>query len=343
MLSIVKRILIFLIVATLAILMGVYFYTQGRTYFNDEDEIGNTAGNIYNGGLFCEQDGRIYFSNDNADGSLYVMRSDCTGFKKVHNDKTVYINADENYVYYVRANSTRENVKNAFMHFNNSGVYRIRQNGTDLKAFTGNPGAYLILKGNNIYFQRYDVEIGLYLHRYQIDGKKERLLVKDSVVPAAVIDNTIYYTGFSEDRDIKAMDLSSFTEHTTFSGLYAYPIFMGEYIYYIDIADGYKIYRMKQNGSYPTLLVDEQCSTYNITNSGKYLYYQVDNTKNNRICRINLETMKSETILEGNYKQINVTENYVFFKDFDDTKTFIVTADGSLDVNTFNPPNLDAE
>lgn len=343
MLKIIKRFIILLVILTLFAIIGILAYSSGRIYFNDEEEVGNTTGNIYNGGLFCEKDGRIYFSNDAADGSLYVMNSDCSNIKKLHNDKTVYINVDENYVYFVRANNTRENQAGNILMFYNTGVFRIKQNGKDLKSITSNPGAYLTLKGNHIYFQRYDVEVGLYLYRYQIDGKEERLLLKDAVIPASVMNNALYYAGYSNDHNINAMDLSSFTTHPIIEGSFYYPIFMGDKIYFLNLKDKYKIYQMNQDGSEPTLLIDERCSTYNITNSGKYLYYQVDNTKNNYIGRLNLETMENEKIMDGNFKQIHVTSNYVFFKDFDNTKTYIMPADGVLNVSTFQPPNLDVE
>ncbi len=331
----VKRLLIALVVLTTIAIIGVYFYNLDRTYYNEEDEIGNTAGNIYNGGLFCEQDGKIYFSNDGADGALYAMNTDCTDIKRIRDDKAVYINADENYIYYVRANNTRENDKGGFLVFYNTGVFRVKQNGTGLKAFTGNPGAYLTLKGNTIYFQRYDVEIGLYLYKYQIDGTLERLLIKDAVIPAALIDNSLYYAGYSKDHNLNAMDLSSFTTHPIIEGSFLYPIFMGNDIYYIDASDNYKIYKRNQDGSDPIKLVNKRVSTYNITNSGKYLYYQIDNGKNNGIHRLNLETMEDETLLDGNYKQINVTSYYVFFKDFDNTNTYRISADSKVDIDTF--------
>lgn len=336
----IKRIFITLTIITVLTIGGLLIYSSGRTYFNEEEEIGNTAGNIYNGGLFCEQDGKIYFSNDNADGSLYVTTPSFSKFEEISDDKAVYINADENYIYYVRANNTRENNNSSFLMFYNTGVYRIKQNGSGLMAFTGNPGAYLTLKGNNIFFQRYDVGIGLHLYKYQIDGSLERLMVKDAVIPAGVYNNSVFYTGYSQDHNISAVDLSSFTARTYFNGSFMYPIFTADYVYYIDIEDNYKIYRMLMDGTSPELLVKKRCSTYNITNSGKYLYYQIDDTKNNSIRRLNLETLQEELLLEGNYKQIHVTEDYVFFKDFNNSNTYIMEADGINAVNTFSPPNL---
>jgi len=338
----ILRILIVMFGLTVIVIVALWIYSSGRTYFNEDTMVGNTSGNLYNGGLFCEKDNKIYFSNDVANGSLYAMNKDCTVFEELSLDKSVYINVDDNYVYYVRANDTRENIGDGFLMFYNTGVLRITKNGNDFKSFTGSPGANLNLFGNFIYFQRYDVDLGWYLYRYKIDDSMERLLLKDTVVPIMLKDNSLYYTGSAKDHNINAIDLDSFTSHPIIKGNFQYPIYMGDYIYYIDLDDKYRICRMDLDGSNRTVIVDKRCFTYNITNSGKYLYYQVDNAKTNHIARINLETMKEEKILDGNYKQIHVTENYVFFKDFDSTNTYIMSADGVNDVSTFNPPDLSA-
>ena len=340
MLSSLKKTLIFLAVLTTVAILGVWMYSLNRTFFNEDSEIGNTTGNIYNGGLFCEQDGKIYFSNDYDDGSLYVMNSDCTNIKKIESDKAVYINVDENYVYYVRANNTRENMTGSLLMFNNTGIYRVNHNGSNMKLISDAPGSYLTLSGNFLYFQHYDVSKGLFLYRNKIDATMERLLLEEAVYPIAVFNNSLYYNGFTKDHNINALDLSSFTTSTVNEGGFAYPIFFGNYIYYLNYEDNYKLYRMNSDGSDPTLLVDDRCSTYNITNSGKYLFYQVDAGDDSRICRLDLETMESKDLMKGNFKQIHVTTNYVFFKDYENTNTFILPADGSPDVSTFNPPQL---
>lgn len=341
MLASIKKVILFLCILSIGTIVVLFLYTNNRTYFNKEEEVGNTTGNIYNGGLFSEHGGKIYFSNDNDDGSLYVMNSNITDIRKVHHDKAAYINADDNYIYYLRANNTRDNSSGSILMFNNSGIYRINQNGKNLKSISNKPGSYLTLKGNFLYYQNYDVREGLYLYRKQIDGKLERLLLEEAVIPAAIIDNKLYYSGFTKDHNINALDLSSFTTNTMIEGNYAYPIFSGNYIYYIDLSENYTIKRMNLDGSDPVILVKERCSTYNITNSGKYLYYQVDDQENSKICRLNLDTMEVETLLDGYYKQIHVTDNHVFFKDFDNKNTYLISADGNTKLSTFDPPNLD--
>lgn len=341
--STVKKVLLLLFILTNFTIAGVLLYTSNHNFLNDEDLIGNTIGNIYNGGLYCEKDGKIYFSNDNDNGSLYVMNSDMTYMAKIYNDNTAYINVDENYIYYLRANNTRENDSGTIFKFNNTGIYRINLSGKKLKLISRNPGSYVTLKGNYLYYQNYKVGEGLTLYRQQIDGTEERMLIKEAVIPSVVLDDKLYYTGAEKDHNINVLDLSSFTRKTFIGGNFAYPIFFGDYIYYMDMSDNYAIYRMNMDGTDPTILVDERCSTYNITNSGKYLYYQVDDMDNSKICRLNLETMESEVILKGHYKQIHVTEYNVFFKDFAENITYVVPADSKIKLEVFDPPKLSEE
>jgi len=335
-----KKLLTFLIVITILVVGGIFLYTYGRTFKNDDDEIGNTAGNIYNGGLFSEQDGNIYFSNGNDDGSLYVTDANLVDFKKISDDKAVYINVDENYIYYVRANNTRQDSYKNILLYNNTGIYRIHQNGSNIKSISYNPAAYLILKGNNLYYQKYDVEKGLFLHQNSTEGTDERLLIEEAVIPAIIIDDALYYAGLSQDHNFNQYDLSSYNGRTFYEGGFLYPTIHDGYLYYMNVEDNYKIYRMRFDGSSPEIVVNKRCATFNITNKGKFLYYQVDDSNSNGINRIYLETMEPEVLLAGNYKQIHVTENYVFFRDFDDTTTFVVEAEGNPKVATFTPPNL---
>lgn len=98
---------------------------------------------------------------------------------------------------------------------------------------------------------------------------------------------------------------------------------------------------MKLDGSNLETIVSDRCFTYNLSPSGKYLYYQVDDTLNNGLYRLNLDTRESTLIITGNYKHINVTSNYVFFQKFDTDIVYQldIGANNSLDI--FNPPVLD--
>lgn len=338
MAKLITRVILTLTILTVAAAAGIYYYNLDRTYYNSDDELGNTAGNIYNGGLFCEQDGKIYFSNNNADGSLFVTNDTLSSFRQVSKAKTVYINADDDYIYYIQANNTKKSSNDNLMDYYNTGAYRIKHNGSDLKAYTADPSAYLTLKGNYLYLQKYNVDYGLCLYRYKIDRKEERLLIKDDVIPVKAEGDYMYFAGNSKDFNIHSLDLLSYTSHPVIEGSYLYPIYFGDYIYYINKNDNNKLYRMNKSGTKPEKLVNQYCSTYNITNSGKYVYYQAVNKKAKGIYRLNLDTMKDELMLSGEYKQINITKDYVFFQDMDGANTYFAVADGDPLVNRFQAP-----
>ena len=104
-----KKILIALIAVILLGLaaFGIYKFTNTKdeTIMNNGYVNGNTAGNLYNGGAFCEYNGTIFFSNPSDRGKLYSMDSNGKNLKKLADDIPTYINADENYVYSFRSGS----------------------------------------------------------------------------------------------------------------------------------------------------------------------------------------------------------------------------------------------
>ncbi len=337
MLKSLKRVLIVLFLLTVVFVLGTYIFTKYHTYFNKDTHIGNTSGNIYNGGLFSQVGDSIYFSNDYDRGALYSMNDVCENIKKITDDPAVYINTDKHYVYFIKADSNIENNNNALIRYNNGGVYRIDNNGKGLINYTANPSSYLMLKGNFLYYQQYNVDQGTTMARAKLDQKDERILTHTPAIPFSISNNVLYYYDAAKNDQIMGIDLSSFTTHLKFKGSYKYPIYSGNYIYYINPSKNNNIYRMKKDGTTPELIINESCSTYNITKSGQYLYYQGKTNNGNKIGRINLETMNKEIVLKGDYKNIFITSNYVFLNNSKHTKIYKLLADGGNDISELIP------
>lgn len=334
---------IILTTITIILLAGVSIYSFDRTYYNSENETGNTTGNIYNGGLYVERDNKIYFSNEMDEGKLYVMSAFATGAAKVSDDKVRYINADGNYIYYVRVNQTKANNNDALFQYNNNGIYRIDESGLNLKVISNQPGAYLFLSGNDLYFQRYTVKNDLHFYRNKIDGTNERLLMEEELIPTRITEKRMYFAGNDDNPSLRYLDLSSYNDHTEIEGNITYPIYQDNFIYYIDGDQKNRLYRMKEDGSDPELLVKKSISSYNVTLDGRYLIYQISNKKGRSINRLNLTTMESELIREGNHSNIHVTTHNIFFKESKSNTTFIAPSVGKLYFTEFIPMDLEAE
>ena len=65
------KVLIFLGILILGLGLSLFFsYRSSQVPDNPDSAIGNTAGNLNNGGLFCEDEGVVFFSNTYDSGCL---------------------------------------------------------------------------------------------------------------------------------------------------------------------------------------------------------------------------------------------------------------------------------
>ena len=64
----------------------VIYHFVSKVKLNSSYVNGNTAGNLYNAGLFCESDGEVFFSNTNDNGRLYAINIDGGKIQKRSND-----------------------------------------------------------------------------------------------------------------------------------------------------------------------------------------------------------------------------------------------------------------
>ena len=166
-----------LIVIVASVFSVVYHY-QNKTKYNESYVNGNTAGNLYNAGLFCESNGTVFFANPDDKYRLYSMDLDGSNLAKLSEDTVMYINADSHYVYYVRNNEHNSTHFN-FFSFNNNSLCRIRRDGKQLVVLDPDPCIYASLVGNYIYYLHYDKDHATTLYKVGIDGE-DRQMVNDS-------------------------------------------------------------------------------------------------------------------------------------------------------------------
>lgn len=336
-----KKALTIIIILAIIVTCGVVYYRNTRIVYNDESVLGNTSGNILNGGLYCEDDGKIYFSNENDNGNLYVMNNDCTNFKKINDDMSTHINAAGKYIYYSRRNNERDPATESIFVFSNVGIYRLNKSGSAIASLYTEPTGAVFLAGNYIYYQRYSEEekpLGLTLFKVKINGRDDTLLSKDPINPIAIQNNTLYYTGLDRDHNIYRMNLSTGSSSLLYEGNCAYCIVQDDYIYFMDQENNMAITRMDLDGNNPIALVEEKTSTYNISLDGTYIYYQVDEGDNNGFYRYNTKTGENLLITSGYYNSIHVTSTYVFFREFDSNTIFMIPSDKDTTLAVFNPP-----
>lgn len=331
-------VLIFVLIALISS-MGINIWLN-RTVWNDDYAVGNTSGNLNNGGLFCELEDKIYFSNTKDEGTLYCMDSDATNFKKLSADKAIRINAAGKYLIYSRMNQDKEGITAELFVFNYTGLYRCNLNGKKTKTLYNNQIGAMSLYGNNVYYQHFEKKKGLTFYTVKIDGSDEKKLSNIPYDPSAISDGVMYYSGEDEENGLYAMNLETQSTEKIYDGNTYQPMTYNNDIYFLSLDDNYGIARIDRDGSNKTLLVDKEVSSYNISLDGNYLYYQVDDTKNNGIYRLNLQTKEEKLLKSGNYNNIHTTSNYIFFQEFGTDNVYMATTGEGAMITSFDPPVL---
>lgn len=330
--------LIVIAAAVLVIAALILFnYFNNRVQMSTSSSPGNTAGNLYNGGLFCENGGTIFFSNPNDEFTLYSMNSDLTGFKKLYNDYARYINADENYVYYTRKNNKKENGTQSIFTFYSTGVYRLTRNGKNIAVINQEPTGSLLLYKNRLYYQIYNNN-SLELHCVGIDKSDDRVITKGDAAMVAALNDKIYFSGHPDNQNIYTIGSSGNRNLLMETNAYM-PIAMENGIYYVNTSDSYKLYFTDYEGADRECIIDTAMSWYNITEDGRYIFYQYDHKKKSGLFMYDTETKASVKITDGNYKWICIAGGYCFFFDYDGESAYAYNYTTGV-LNIFNPPVL---
>ena len=126
-----KRSVKFIIPAVVVVLIVVAVVVHAlpkKKQTNSADAAGNTAGNLMNGGLFCEYNNKIYFANPYDHNYLYVMDSDCSNARMLNSDSVASLNIYNDKIYYVKNNFSKEMI-GTILRGQLFGIYQ-----TDLKA-----------------------------------------------------------------------------------------------------------------------------------------------------------------------------------------------------------------
>lgn len=312
-----------------------------RTIQNSEGAEGNTACNLYNGGLFCEDEDRVYFSNLKDGGALYSMSKEFDDFKYVYEDTVGYLNVTNAYLVYSRLNYMRSDSVKHVLQFSASGLYRLNKKGRpNIKSLYFSNIGLASLNGNDVFYQKLEKGGKMNLYHTTLSSKKGRLFLEKNIIPGTIKGNKLYYAGTGKNHYIYYLDTKTGKEQEFYRGNCYSPALVGGHVYFISASNHYNLARVDKEGRNPNILVEERCSFYNVTKDEKYIIYQVDDALNNRLEIMDLTTLEKKRIKDGDYNSITVIGNTVFFREFGTDEVYYFSLTNPDFVKTFNPPDL---
>lgn len=329
-----KNILIFTITFVIIFVLFLLALLSGRVPLNDESTVGNTPGNLNNGGYFCESDGRVYFANAYDSYSLYSMNPDETDVRKLHGGSSSYLCVGGDYIYYVMENSgggsDLGSVRGSY------GIYRSKTNG---KASTGMDRCHVVsmqLCGNYLYYQKLDPKSTISLEKIKINKKDKKTINPNARInPSCYIDGTIYYNGADQDHYLYALNTNTDTSSVVWEGNIWNPIYQDNYVYYMDVANNYRLCRYSIYDNVVEVLTNDRIDMFNVYSN--YIYYQVSSKTEPALKRMLVDGSNQELVREGVYQNINITSQYVYFNGFKEpTPVYKTSTFGGVNVTTFD-------
>lgn len=319
--------------------IGIYDHQKSKIHYNTSYVNGNTAGNLYNAGLFCEKNGTVYFANPDDDYRLYSMDTSGGHLKKLSYDRVMYINADDHYVYYVRNNENRGTGFDFFSYARNS-LCRIDQNGENVKILDKDPCLYASLVGNYIYYLHYDTEDATTLYKIGIDGKGRKKVYTPYIFTCSTLGQYIYTSGTENDGAIYRFDTADDNLEKVYDCNSFKPIVTGDDdVYYMDVNQNNALVHTNMTFSHPVTLTTDSLDLYNVY--GSSIYYQRYSKSNPALCMIKNDGSGYRELAQGNYSNINVTSSYIYFTDYNTKDVFCMPTDHPGELQAFHPGVID--
>ena len=322
---------IFLIVALLFTILVL----TSRIEYNDDATVGNTAGNLNNGGLFCETEDKVFFSNAYDGDTLYCMNPDETEINKIGENKVASINAGGKYIYYYMESGTNGSGSGLGFMNRTAGIYRSDRNGKHTLCLDRTFAVTMQLCGNYLYYQDLDTKSGTSLSKIKID-KTDKTTVADYIInPVSYVNGNIYFNGTQDDHALYTLNTRNDNITKIWQSDIWNPIYQDGYIYYMDVANNYRLCRYSLSGDVVEVLTNDRVDFFNVYDY--YIYYQTSSATNPALKRMYIDGTNAETVIEGVYENINITSNYVYFNLFNEPVPVYKTSTfGGTYVTTFD-------
>lgn len=326
-----KNYIIAIVFVILFVLLAILSLFRGRIAMNPSGTIGNSAGNLNNSGLFCEHEGTVYFANAADDGRLYAMNSDETDIHKLSDLRVRNILTGGDYLYYFQLGASGEaGIGNVISvpSFNRSNL-----KGKNVTGLTRDTVITAQLVDNHLFLLT-STPSGPHFYKMKIDKSETTELADYEINPSCASDGVIYYNGTGSNHYLYGLNTETGSSRELWRGNLWDPIAEGDYVYYMDVENDYRLCRYSLSQDVIEVLSDDRVDCFNLGYG--YIYYQKNGDTPQLKC-MRTDGTEEMVIAEGNYTNINMTSQYVYFQEFGYENSLYHSPLGSMGYSQFTP------
>lgn len=260
-------------------------------------ELGNTPGNILNGGFAAENE-NFYFWATLGEDKIYKSNKDFSENQEIFEGKfgAAEINVADGYIYFT------DGIPGY--------LRKMTINGKKGKLLTLCHVENIIVSGKRIYYKTFKKEYDKEkVYSCDLNGKN-RICIAKNVSQFLVDGKTIYYTRRDDKNSLWSMDILGRNNRKLNSEYTINPVFDDKYIYYT-VAESFNIFRMDKETLQAECINDERCTDINL--HGDWIYYG-KNRYLGPFCRMSKDGKIKEILLNAPIAEINVAGDFVFYR-----------------------------
>lgn len=236
-------------------LIGTDFSLDGEA-----STVGNTSGNIRNGGKVALSDGWIYYGGY----KIYKCSGDFSEYTVVSDDGESGINVVGDWVYYC-CGSDFPNIKK------DQQLYKVKTDGSQKKLISTDKCLYTNVKDDYVYYCNIKDDSSIY--KIKTDGTRKEKLSTNSGSDLFAVDDWLYYINKSDSNKICRISTDGTAEETVIDSPSSIFNIYHNRIYYVCETDN-KLYSTSLDGSNQLTVSDDSCGELNVTD--EWIYYAND-------------------------------------------------------------------
>ncbi|NLD47400.1 MAG: DUF5050 domain-containing protein [Clostridiaceae bacterium] len=278
----------------------------------------------------------IYYNNKNYDNVLYKVRTDGSERIRMNNEESIDVNIVGDWIYYINGRDGNK-------------IYKMDKDGNNKKKLNDDNAFNLLIVDEWIYYNHYDSDgIESSIYKMYTDGSKHTQLNANSSM-IEIVDDWIYYENQKDEGNIYRMQNDG-RNRTKIGGIYnainiedPWIYFSdrengqtskihtsgkqltkltddesinfrasGDWLYYINQSDDYKLYKIRKDGSSRTKLNNFRCHSINLLQD--WLYCSTDEAPGFVIYKINKDMSLNEIQITENQDGIQSEEEILLNK-----------------------------
>lgn len=308
-----KKGLLFVITGLIiGIFAGIMIYNNisSKIPKNPSDLIGNSAGNLNSGGLFCESDGILFFANPYDRNKLYSMNADCSDIRCISEDSVRYINAAGKYIYYIRDNGSFSDNTSVFKG-DMYGIARCKFNGSSLHTLVSGYCTDLAVSGDTLIYNA-NRNSELVTCTIDIRGRESSVIYDYNISHASVFNGSLFFSDGTSSHSIYNMNISDGLSSLYMTGNTYMANYVDNTLYYIDLDNDYALTKVNLSSNRRTVITNDRCVLYNVC--GNTVYYYAENDDEHALYRIKTDGSDRTNIMPGDIETISCTSKYTFFQ-----------------------------